>query len=305
MKTERSGLIFDIKRYAINDGPGIRITIFLKGCPLSCKWCHNPEGMSSKVQKMYTETKCIGAKECITACPNDALTLTPNGILTDTNLCQLCGKCAEVCPTKAIEMSGKPYSVPEIIEVIKKERLVMDQSGGGVTISGGEPLMHSKFLFELLDACGAEEIHRTVDTTGFANKGIMLEAAKRTDHFLFDLKHMDPDQHAFWTGVRNEPILENLQLLASLDASVTIRIPVVEGVNADQENMEQTAQFIAKLPGAPKTIQLLPYHNIATHKHTKLGGHFDEAGMSEPSAETMERIVAQFRACGVKAEVGA
>jgi pyruvate formate lyase activating enzyme len=295
-----SGLIFDIKRYAIHDGPGIRITIFLKGCPLSCKWCHNPEGMSNKVQKMYTAAKCIGAQECVTVCPHEALTLTREGIVTDMYKCQLCGKCAEVCPTKAIEMSGVFYSVEEIMDLIRKETLVMDRSGGGVTFSGGEPLMHSKFLFALLDACGKEEIHRSLDTTGFANEKIIREAAKRVDHFLYDLKHMNPDKHEYWTGVRNERILENLRTLVSLGASLTIRIPVIEGVNADPENIEQTARFVAGLEGDRPPVELLPYHHIATHKHQKLGSEFQEAGMQEPSEETLQRIVRQFEGYGIK-----
>ena len=296
----RSGLIFDIKRYAINDGPGIRVTVFLKGCPLSCKWCHNPESMSAKVQKMYNESKCIGAQECVKACPNDALTLTSNGIVTDTYLCQLCGKCADVCPTKAIEMSGSLYSVPGIMKIIERETLLMDQSAGGVTFSGGEPLMHSKFLFELLDACGALEIHRTLDTTGFANKQVILDAAKRTDHFLYDLKVMDPEKHEYWTGVRNARILENLILLADIGASITIRIPVVKGVNADPENMETAAKFVARLAGEPKPVHLLPYHDIARNKHTKLGTSYNPEGLEVPTQEELERIVFQFSEYGAK-----
>ncbi len=300
----RTGLIFDIKRYAINDGPGIRITLFMKGCPLSCKWCHNPEGMSSKVQKMYHASKCIGAKECINICPKDALTLTPEGIRTNQVRCDLCGKCAEVCPTKAIEMSGTLYSVPEIVEIIKKETLLMDQSAGGVTFSGGEPLMHAKFLFELLDACGQLDIHRTVDTTGFANQNIIKEAAKRTDHFLYDLKIMDPIRHKEWTGVDNDIILKNLILLAEMNASITIRIPVVVGVNSDIQNIEATARFVSNLPGTPLTVQLLPYHDIAANKHHKLGNQYDSSEMSTPSSEDIIRIIEQFATFGVNAIAG-
>ena len=152
----KSGLIFDVKPYSINDGPGIRITLFLKGCPLNCVWCHNPESISSHVQKMYSKQKCIGCGACVDECPVNALTLTKDGIVTDTDLCTLCGRCADVCPTLAIEMSGKQATVEEMMDIIRKEIHAIDQSQGGVTISGGEPLMQADFLIELLDAIGRE-----------------------------------------------------------------------------------------------------------------------------------------------------
>ena len=184
-------LIFDIKRYAINDGPGILITIFLKGCPLSCKWCHNPESQSAAAQKLYTEKNCIGARECIKICPENALELTPHGIVTNYNTCTLCGKCAEVCPTKAIEMSGQVNDEDRLMDIIERERIHIDHSGGGVTFSGGEPLMHSGFLLRMLKLCGEKGLHRTVDTSGFADTKTLLEVAKYTELFLYDVKHMD------------------------------------------------------------------------------------------------------------------
>ena len=183
-----SPLIFDIKRYAINDGPGIRVTIFFKGCALNCTWCHNPESIPVKQQKMYSSDKCIGSAECIKHCPNDALTLTPQGIVTDPDACEMCGKCAQVCPTKAIEMTGELMTVEQIMKEIKREVLLMDNSEGGVTFSGGEPLLHHKFLIQLLDECGKEGIHRCIDTSGYADKKVLLEVASKSEHFLYDLK---------------------------------------------------------------------------------------------------------------------
>lgn len=181
----QSGLIFDIKRYAINDGPGIRVTIFLKGCNLNCTWCHNPESISSKIEKMYSRDKCFLCGACADECPTNAITLTDDGIITDFELCKLCGYCAKVCPTKATEMSGTQRTVDEIMKIIEKERTFFDQSGGGVTFSGGEPLLHSEFLLELLKECGKRGIHRTVDTTGFTKTEILLKVAEHTDYFLF------------------------------------------------------------------------------------------------------------------------
>lgn len=297
-------LIFDIKRYAINDGPGIRITIFLKGCPLSCDWCHNPESQSTKMQKMYTNTKCIGCEKCVEACEQNACTLTPNGIVTDPNACILCGKCAEVCPTKATEMSGELQSIDQIVEAIERETVFFDQSNGGVTISGGEPLMHSDFLIKLLDACGEKNIHRVVDTTGFAKTKTLLEVAERTEHFLFDLKMMDDKKHKEYTGVGNEVILKNLKVLSESGASINIRIPLIKGVNDDDENIEQTARFIASLKGKKKKINILPYHGIAAKKYEKLGLLYNERSMAEPSVEVQRKVIQKFEEYGLEAMIG-
>jgi pyruvate formate lyase activating enzyme len=297
-------LIFDIKRYAINDGPGIRITIFLKGCPLSCKWCHNPESQSVAAQKLYTEKNCIGAQECIAICPENALELTPKGIVTDFNACTLCGLCAEVCPTKAMEMSGKMYGVSELIKIIEKERIHIDHSGGGVTFSGGEPLMHSEFLLEMLKKCGEKGLHRTVDTSGFANTEILLEVAKYTDLFLYDLKLMDTEKHKKWTGVSNQLILKNLIKLVEKKANINVRIPLVKNVNADEDSLQEMATFLSELPGEKPVVNLLPYHNIAIHKYNKLGSEYQDLEMEEPSEYEQNQAVKIFQRFGLVAEIG-
>jgi pyruvate formate lyase activating enzyme len=300
-----ASLVFDTKRYAINDGPGVRVTIFLKGCPLDCAWCHNPESISPKMEKMFSANKCIGALSCIEDCPENALSMTPDkGVVTDFELCTMCGDCAESCPSGAMEMVAQYMDVAGVIETVLEERQIIEQSDGGVTCSGGEPLMHHKFLVEALDACKEEGFHRTVDTSGFTSRSVLLDVAKRTDHWLYDLKSMDSDTHLEWTGVRNEKILENLKTLASTGASINIRIPLVEGVNADDANIIATAQFVRALDGEPKKVNILPYHKIAENKYEKLGRQINLEGMSEPSIERQQEILKIFEAHGLEAMLG-
>jgi pyruvate formate lyase activating enzyme len=296
--------IFDIKRYAINDGPGIRIVIFMKGCNLNCAWCHNPESISTETERMYAPAKCIQCGTCVVACPEKAITLTSEGIITDTKRCNMTGRCAEVCPTKAIEISGHPMSVAEIMNEIEKERVFFDQSGGGVTFSGGEPLLQSRFLIELLDECGKRGIHRAVDTAGLANTEIILEVAKRTDLFLYDLKMMDSEKHRKCVGVPNEKILENLKLLAETGVKIIIRIPLIGGVNDDAENMVATARFVASLSGEKKEVNLLPYHKIAQTKYQKLGRPEEFQLLEEPTREAQTQAVSIFKQLGLEASIG-
>ena len=304
LDTSTAGLVFDIKRYAINDGPGIRVTIFLKGCPLTCRWCHNPESISPRVQKMYTESKCIGCGECVDICPVQACELTPAGIVTNEDVCENCGQCAEVCPAKATEMSGRYQSVTELLKVIEAERPFFEESGGGVTFSGGEPLLYPKFLKQILDACGDAHIHRTIDTSGQAKTRTLLDVAKRCDLFLYDLKLMDSKKHEEWTGTGNKRILKNLQALAKTGVDIQIRIPLIKGVNADKDNIEATAVYVAALPGPKRSISLLPYHDIARGKSAKLGMEYEPGDMATPDGKDLTRIIEQFAAHGLTATIG-
>jgi len=301
----KQGMIFDIKPYAINDGPGIRMAIYFKGCPLACEWCHNPESISPYVQKMFTLSRCIGCGECVKACPNNACYLDPEeGIITDPSLCELSGKCAEVCPTGATEMSGKKVDAEDIMKRIRKEIVFFDHSKGGVTFSGGEPLMQPDYLIELLDECGKEGIHRAVDTSGFAKTEILLEVGKRTDLFLYDLKMMDPLKHKKYTGVSNEKILENLRILSETGAKINIRYPMIKGLNDSIGELHEMGEFVASLPGEKKLISILPYHKLAEVKHRKLGNKVVLNGMSEPDGQEIAGAIDIFREYGLEATVG-
>ncbi|WP_280748823.1 glycyl-radical enzyme activating protein [Parabacteroides sp. PF5-9] len=282
--------VFDVKRYAVNDGPGIRVTLFFKGCPLSCIWCHNPEGISYKQEKMYTFHKCIGCRTCIKVCPQKALTATHQGIHTDKMLCTRCGICVEHCPSLAMELSGKVYTTDNLMKEIEKETLFMDRSGGGVTFCGGEPFMHPDFLFELLQRCGDKGIHRAIDTSLYVHPEILKKSLPQTDLFLVDLKQMNTEKHLLYCGVPNALILSNIRLLSETATSYIIRIPLIEGINADEENIKQTADFLSTLPHPPQTINLLPYHDIGKGKHDKLNTVYNsqQLPMAPPSEEKIK-----------------
>ncbi len=268
--TAAMGTVFAIKRYAIHDGPNIRTTIFLKGCPLSCQWCHNPEGMERGIVMLWNREKCLGCDECIACCQSQSLSKEAGGLKRDETLCSRCGQCADICPALAHESTGWQASVAEIVAEIKKDIPFYDQSGGGVTFSGGEPLMQPEFLLQLLQSCGKLGIHRVVDTSAYAETELILDVADHTEMFLIDLKHMDSDLHKLYTGVPNELILHNIEVLARRGTVINIRIPLIEGVNSDDENLRSSAEFLATLPGV-ENVDVLPYHDIATGKYRKLG----------------------------------
>lgn len=300
----QTGLIFDIKKYAINDGPGIRLTVFFKGCNLSCEWCHNPESISPKVQKMYTASKCIGAVKCIKNCPNDALKMTEAGIITDYNACNFCGICAEVCPTKAFEILGKFKPIDELMKVIDNEAAFFDQSGGGVTFSGGEPLMHADYLLQILKECGKRFYHRVVDTTAFSSLETILEVAKHTELFLIDIKVMDEIIHKKFTGVSNKKILRNITELSKTDVEIIFRMPLIKGVNVSRSNIVKTAEFMNSLDGNRKVINLLPYHKVAENKYKKLGKSKDFIEFVAPNEPEIEEIISIFMVFDIKATIG-
>ena len=298
-------LIFDIKRYAINDGPGIRTTLFMKGCPLHCIWCHNPESWSPRQQILYKRSKCIGCQTCVETCPQQILKLSPDGIVMGSG-CTLCGRCAEECPTTALEQCGREWTMDELMSEVEKERDVMTDSGGGVTLCGGEPLMHPDDTIALLKELGRRGFHRTVDTTLYASREVVEAVADNCDLLLVDLKLMDSDKHYRYTGVKNELILDNIRLLATLGKDFFIRIPLIEGINADEENIEATARFLDTLPWQRRTVNLLPYHNVGKDKHRRMWSTYNPRNilMASPSEEVRQRCKKQLEAHGFQVVIG-
>ncbi|MGB9553206.1 MAG: glycyl-radical enzyme activating protein [bacterium] len=278
------GIVFNIQRYSIQDGPGIRTTVFLKGCPLHCLWCHNPEGINPKPEIVWWERRCLGCKECQKACPLNTDVFPP----AFDPLCDLCGKCLEVCPAKALELAGKEFTVPELMEEILKDRIFFDVSQGGVTFSGGEPLFQGEFLLSMLQALKEEKVHTTVDTSGYASPELFRKVSETADLFLYDLKLMDEKKHRHFTGVSNQVILENLTLLTKENRKVIVRFPVIPGINDNPQNVQTMGEFLASLK--IEEIDLLPYHKIAQDKYRRLGRKYQLTYLEPPSPERLEEI---------------
>lgn len=289
-----TGTIFDIKRFAVHDGPGIRTTVFFKGCPLRCWWCHNPESQSPRIDLLYREPLCTGCGRCVAACPHQALAAVDHRIVRNRTRCDGCGACARVCPANAIEQVGRTITIDALDALVRRDVPFFDESGGGVTFSGGEPLAQPDFLEAALIRCGELDIHRAVDTSGFAAADTVRRIARHTDLFLYDIKVMDVRRHQQVTGVPNRRILDNLALLVELGVAVEVRIPIIPGVTDHPDDIDAAALFLGAL-ARPPAVRLLGHHPWAMEKFARFG--IDSPlpdGTPAPSPDTLTHLRERF-----------
>jgi len=283
-----TGAVFNIQRYSIHDGPGIRTTVFLKGCPLNCWWCQNPESQLNGQEMIFWRDRCIGCGACSAACTSYAIRIKKGIPVTERKKCLLCRKCVEKCPALAREIIGKKLTSKEVIKEIEKDLVFYEESGGGVTFSGGEPLEQSEFLESLLDACREKKIHTAVDTSGYISWETLHKISQKIGLFLYDLKLMDREKHRKYTGVSNEIILENLKKLSSVHPNIFVRFPVIPGINDDSQNIREMGKFLSNLKITQ--VNLLPYHYIGIDKYQRLGITYKLAATRPPSEEKLSEI---------------
>lgn len=268
---KNSGTIFNIQNFSVNDGPGIRTIVFLKGCPLHCLWCANPESQSGKYELSYSSQKCIGCGICKNTCKNRAISITEKGVSIDRNLCRSCFDCASNCPSKALHVIGYTETVEKIVDIVEKDSIFYANSGGGLTLSGGEPLFQSEFAISILKEANHRSINCAIETSGFVKWGVLDEACKYLDNVLYDIKSMDDEKHRQFIGVSNQLILENFSKMCKKykHLPVLARTPVIPGFNDTKEDIGEIFNFIKQFPNVK--YELLPYHRLGEPKYHSLG----------------------------------
>ncbi|MBN2356634.1 glycyl-radical enzyme activating protein [candidate division KSB1 bacterium] len=281
-------------RFAVNDGPGIRTTVFLKGCPLHCAWCHNPESISPAPELMLRPERCIACGACLSVCPQRAIEKIDGRYVTHRRLCRECGACADACPAEVRSLIGKMMTVEEVMREVEKDKIFYQSSGGGVTLSGGEPLMQPQFSSALLTACKNKKIHTAVDTSGYAPLSIVKKTNKYVDLFLFDLKILDEELHIKYTGFSLQPILTNLSWLCRNANELVVRVPLIPGINDAPDQIEKIGRFVAGKKSI-KEIQLLPYHRSGADKYARLALEYTLPNLVSPGRQKMQEIASSLQ----------
>ena len=294
-------VITNIQGYSIHDGPGIRTVVFTKGCPLRCRWCANPENLSGKPQVGFISKLCTGCQRCIKNCEEGAISATGYRIIRDK--CASCGKCADGCFYGALVKYGEEQTAEDVFQKVRRDKMFYDESGGGVTVSGGEPLMHPKFVRELFEMCRGEGIHTLIETCGYAEPYALSEVLPVTDMFYFDLKHMDDKIHREYTGCSNGKILDNGRYIAENGGNVLFRQPLIPGVNDTDRNIAATADYIRELGFEKSGIQLMPYHRAGKTKYEALGMPYEMEGTEIMSASELEAVAEKYRHAGINCSI--
>lgn len=289
---KNDGIIFDISRFCQSDGPGIRTTIFLKGCPLNCIWCHNPESQHIKPEIMYSKKACIHCAKCVDVCKNRCHTIKDTHVFNRT-LCDECGECVKVCPSKALEYVGRYCSAEEIIAEAVKDKVYYEESGGGITVSGGEPMMQIDFLETLLTLAKKEKLHTCIETCGYAKKCDFEKIAPLVDCFLYDFKESNNEKHCLFTGVDNHLILENLALLNSIGSMIILRVPLIPGYNDTYEHMKGIAAVVNKHK-CIKKIEIMPYHALGVSKAEAIGRNNIESVIPVPDNVFLKQYTSEL-----------
>jgi len=298
-----NGIVFDIKKFSVHDGPGIRTTVFLKGCDLQCWWCHNPESQRTAPELLLRPNLCIGCRACVSECPQCAITWDTHRLITDREKCVCCGRCVSVCYADAREIVGREMTIDQVMAEIMRDAPFYDQSAGGVTFSGGEPLLQPDFLLGLLQACKAQGINTAVDTCGHVPTESLDRVGEYVDLFLYDLKLIDSERHRRVTGVPNTRVLANLRHLDQTGARVIVRIPIIPGINDDTDNIGQTAQFIRALPSVER-VDLLAYHQVGLDKYERLGRISPMPQTAAPDPADLDQIKRTLQGYGLDVTVG-
>jgi pyruvate formate lyase activating enzyme len=287
---ETTGRIFNIQRCSTEDGPGLRTTVFMKGCSMRCAWCHNPEGLNFSCRVMWIESRCQACYRCIAACPNQAIAEADGVLFTDVQRCRVCGACVQTCLNNAREVSGRDITVAQCLDTVKRDRIFYDKSGGGATLSGGEATLQWEFAREFFKACKSLKIHTALDTCGWVKAENLTAILEFTDLVLYDLKVADPLLHRKYTGAGLEPVLENARLVSGLLIPMWIRIPVIPGYTDSTENIAGLGAVIRELP-AVRRVDLLPYHRLGEAKYKGLGMKYPlEEGPGSPEPGKMEAL---------------
>ena len=302
--SELRGLIFDIERFATKDGPGIRTVVFFKGCTLRCAWCQNPESQDRQPQIMYDATRCRGCGRCLECCPHGAIRKSDRyGLVVDPLACRACGECCSACYYDARRLVGRSYSVPELMREILRDKSFYENSGGGVTFSGGEPLLQPEFLEEICRQCRHSGVHTAVETCGHVSWRAFTRVVPFLDLVYYDLKQVDPELHRRDTGAANERVLDNLKSLSREAVPLVVRIPVVPGRNDCLEVQRAILRFVASLPRVDG-VELLPFHRLGSSKYTGLGREYPFEGVESLSREDLAEIKALGESLGLPMRIG-